>query len=399
MSLLGAHNEIGQPLIFNNSGGVLLGDGPNDSFLFSSGVSALASAVTLFGQLLTNASSVALGSVSLAGNSLVDTTNSGASGTGADISVLTLDGSAALSLNAGSSGDIVFSGDIGSVLPPLSLTIMNSGDVNFGNVTLTGALTQLTGQGTTILNSAVLTGGAVELRTGAIAFAGQGYINANARGADVSLFALSGSITSGEAQTDITARMLTLDALSGIGTADNPLLVDAMDLRLFQAGAYLRIGGDLIVASIYLNEGGEISVNGSILDDEDSGGTDFISDGDVVLQTNYGVIGTSTNPLEVDIVGRLILSPGGVSGLFSAVINGRTQGQRLYVRNMPTGFVLLNNRILAGPEDLVSSYSQSLAVPEQGREGVMNVPAVFGQYLSGPAFFYFGSMNDLVNDF
>jgi hypothetical protein len=29
----------------------------------------------------------------------------------------------------------------------------------------------------------------------------------------------------------------------------------------------------------------------------------------------------------------------------------------------------------------------------------MNVPEVFGQLLSGPAFFYFGAMNDLVADF
>jgi hypothetical protein len=399
VSLLGAANEIEQLLIFNNTAGVILGDSQNDSFLFSSGVTALSSAVTLFGQLMTNASAVTLGAVSLAGDSLVDTTNGGVSASGANISAVSLDGSSALVLDAGLSGNITFAGDIGSVLPLTSLTIMNSNDMYLGNVTLTGALTQLTGQGTTSLNAAVLTGGAVELRTGAIAFTGQGYINANSRGADVSLFALSGMITSGEALTDITARMLTLDAFSGIGTADNPLLIDAMDLRLFQAGAYLRIGGDLIVASIYLNEGGEISVNGSILDDEDSGGMDFISDGDVILRTTYGVIGTAMNPLEVGIAGQLILSPGGVSGLFSAVISGRTQGQRVYIRNLPTGFVLFNNRIFAGPVDLVSGYSQSLAVPEQGRAGVMNVPEVFGQLLSGPAFFYFGAMNDLVADF
>jgi len=84
---------------FLNTGGVTLGNDPTDILAFAGGLTSTASTTTINGTVRTSGNAIQLGAVTLAGNSVLDTTNNGGTVAGSTITTGTVtDGSNAFSL-------------------------------------------------------------------------------------------------------------------------------------------------------------------------------------------------------------------------------------------------------------------------------------------------------------
>ncbi|MGV3757523.1 MAG: beta strand repeat-containing protein, partial [Verrucomicrobiota bacterium] len=128
-------------------------------------VSVTANVITLNGAIVTsngdNAGDVTMtGAVTLGGAASINT----ADGNASILFTSTVDDDAAggsnnsLSVNSGT-GNVTFTGQVGSILAPGSLTVANANNVNFNNtVVVSGALTQTTGTGPTTFNNTVSAG-------------------------------------------------------------------------------------------------------------------------------------------------------------------------------------------------------------------------------------------------
>ncbi|MFN9295477.1 MAG: hypothetical protein ACK6EB_45975, partial [Planctomyces sp.] len=83
VSMTGTSNTITSTVGFVNTGGVILGDG-GDTFTFDGGFTSTASATTLAAAFSTSADNVALGAITLAGNTSFSTAGGSVSATSMD---------------------------------------------------------------------------------------------------------------------------------------------------------------------------------------------------------------------------------------------------------------------------------------------------------------------------
>ncbi|MFH1043834.1 MAG: hypothetical protein V1796_01955, partial [Pseudomonadota bacterium] len=212
LDLLGNGTTITTATTFANTGTLQLGDAAGDVLLFNGGVTATApSGVTLNGQLRTSADAVSLGDadtpVTLAGGlSIIDTTNAGALGSEAGNSITVngaVDGTVAntqsLTLNAGTGGNIFFSGAVGGVTRLGAITITNANDVTESAGITAASLVQAAGLGTTTFNGPVnantVTG--VQIATNNIVTGSGGTITTTAGSVGVVTLTNSGALVIG----------------------------------------------------------------------------------------------------------------------------------------------------------------------------------------------------------
>ena len=159
---------------FLNTGGVYLGDAAADVLVFSGGVTSTAGATEVHGTVRSGGAPIALGGVTLAGNTVLDTTLNGTVGTGAAIQTgaIALDAAGhTLGLRAGTTGDVTIGGSLaGALARSGAVTITSARDVDLQAVTA-ASLAQLDGSGTTTLSGAVDTDGAPGVSLAGAAFA------------------------------------------------------------------------------------------------------------------------------------------------------------------------------------------------------------------------------------
>src|SRR5262249_30705987 len=114
--------------------------------------------------------------VVLSGDTVIDTTDSGAVSLGGDIAFLGTINAGSLGqnlmLDAGTNGNISFGGTVGNSKRPGTITINDAKDVTIGALFQVGSLQQLTGHGTTTISGAVDAnggaGGSVTLVNGSV---------------------------------------------------------------------------------------------------------------------------------------------------------------------------------------------------------------------------------------
>ncbi|MFN9156223.1 MAG: beta strand repeat-containing protein, partial [Planctomyces sp.] len=164
VSMTGSNNTITSSVGFVNTGGVILGDG-GDTFTFDGGFTSTASATTLAAAFNTSADNVALGAITLAGNTSFSTA-------GGSVSATSMDGASTLTATLGA-GNLTL-GATGATTALTGVTIVSAAAVTFQNtVRIAGNLTQSAGTGTTTLNGISGTGisGNLSLTTGSVQFA------------------------------------------------------------------------------------------------------------------------------------------------------------------------------------------------------------------------------------
>jgi Ca2+-binding RTX toxin-like protein len=178
ISFNGGTTTITADTTFANTGVLNLGDG-GDTLTFVGGLTATApSSVSVAGSVRTASAAMSLGDgntgVTLSGAVTLDTTNNGASSTGANIGLGgTVDGAQTLALTA-AGGDIGFTGAVGSTAQLTSITVNSAKDVTFtSTIDTTGNVTQSAGTGTTTFNGTKTggdIGGGLSITTNGIAF-------------------------------------------------------------------------------------------------------------------------------------------------------------------------------------------------------------------------------------
>ncbi|MFN6330165.1 MAG: hypothetical protein ACK45A_00235, partial [Planctomyces sp.] len=164
VSMTGTSNTITSSVGFVNTGGVTLGDG-GDTFTFDGGFTSTASATTLAAAFSTSADNVALGAITLAGNTSFSTA-------GGSVNATSIDGASALTATL-AAGNLTL-GATGATTALTGVTIVSAAAVTFQNtVRIAGNLTQSAGTGTTTLNGISGTGisGNLSLTTGSVQFA------------------------------------------------------------------------------------------------------------------------------------------------------------------------------------------------------------------------------------
>jgi len=128
-----------------------------------------------------------------------------------------------------------------------------------------------------------------------------------------------------------------------------------------------------------------VNAGGDILDDSDSGETDFSTSGDTTLDAG-GVIGTQENPIEVIVKGQLFIAAGGKRGIISAMINGTTSDGKIHLLEDPEGLVLFNNRIVGGQNS--EMYNDQIGTASgptlRGTEGILRVNDVMVEPSTAP---------------
>lgn len=158
MSLTGATNSIANRGTFDNTGMSMLGNNASDTLTFTDALTATApSSIAVYGQIRSLGAPMSLGdsntAVTLTGSFTLDTTNNGASLTGANI-VLggTVDGPQVLELTA-AAGDITCAGAVSHTEALTSITVNSANDLTFkSTIDTTGRITQSDGTDTTTFN-------------------------------------------------------------------------------------------------------------------------------------------------------------------------------------------------------------------------------------------------------
>ncbi|MCX7031174.1 MAG: hypothetical protein NTU62_13795, partial [Spirochaetes bacterium] len=151
VSLTGAANSIAGNTTFSNTGGVTFGDG-GDITTFSTGtLTSTAGTTTLNGTIYTLAQTLTLGAVTLAGSSVLDSTNAGGSPAGANVAIQSglADAGFKVDINSGA-GTILVNGGGAPLLnlragtlttnnnTVAAVTIRNATTVALGNVSAIG---------------------------------------------------------------------------------------------------------------------------------------------------------------------------------------------------------------------------------------------------------------------
>jgi filamentous hemagglutinin family protein len=217
-------------------------DGPGATTALNAGIVTLGSRLMISDGVLVGA----------AAGVLLDTTNGGTIPGGADIEILgTINSSPgnvnSLTLRAGTTGDVILAGAVGSVTPLFNLAIISARNMNLPALTLNGALTQSLGTGSTIL-SGVASVGSVDISSPAIA------VNAALNSAGATSF--TGAFS----------------AASPVISGGNFLLTGDANLseNLTTLNANLRITGNLVVAeglNLQISSGfgiGDLNIGGTI---------------------------------------------------------------------------------------------------------------------------------------
>ncbi|MFM8933062.1 MAG: beta strand repeat-containing protein, partial [Gemmataceae bacterium] len=268
LRLQGASNTIGGKLLLANQGTSYLGTSGTAKTLATAGISAQpGNTVTAIGTLATAGTAASLEALSLAGNTLVDTTNGGAFPSGAPITFASVQSNGyLLTLNAGTGGktvitDITLSGVFSSASP-----IEFAGKLTLaGNATLLAPAISFTSSGSVAGNSKSLA-----VTTDNFAFASGGTL------ADLSLLAVT-SKTAGVAMglgdksgapillsdaflaaADATAGVALLRIGSGTGngtisvsTADGQVEINTAT-KLYGSGSTTILSSDIIVTGDFL---------------------------------------------------------------------------------------------------------------------------------------------------
>jgi hypothetical protein len=183
---------------FINTGGVTLRSGGSASLSFTNGLTSTASTTTVLGTVKTTAAAATIslgtvtfsagtsslitnggtagvsGTMTLTGNATIDTTNSGGTPAGANITLSTVNGPGNLTLVAGTGGSIALNGVVGGGTSVGVLTISSANNVTATTITA-GSIVQSAGTGTTTFNGVVNTSGSAGISLTGTNFA----INAN----------------------------------------------------------------------------------------------------------------------------------------------------------------------------------------------------------------------------
>lgn len=268
LRLQGASNTIGGKLLLANQGTTYLGTTGTAKTLATGGISAQSgNTITAIGTLATAGAAASLEALSLAGNTLVDTTNGGAAPSGAPITFASVQTNGyLLTLNAGTGGktvitDITLSGVFSSASP-----IEFAGKVTLaGNATLLAPAISFTSSGSVAGNS-----NSLAVTTDNFAFASGGTL------ADLSLLAVT-SKTAGVAMglgdksgapillsdaflaaADSTAGVALLRIGSGSGngtisvsTADGQVEINTAT-KLYGSGSTTTLSSDIVVTGDFL---------------------------------------------------------------------------------------------------------------------------------------------------
>ncbi|MBF0362805.1 MAG: filamentous hemagglutinin N-terminal domain-containing protein [Oligoflexia bacterium] len=154
-SLTGTNNTIANAITitFNNTGILMLGKSDGTSTTtFANGLIAITpSSINLAGTINASAGVITLGKINLNNTTYINTNNAGINFNN------TINGNHRLSLNPGNTGDIIFAGQTGSLISPLSyLEITQAQNVTNNSKIYVQNFTQKNGSGTTSLGNSTL---------------------------------------------------------------------------------------------------------------------------------------------------------------------------------------------------------------------------------------------------
>lgn len=243
--------------------------------------------------------------VTLTDNGLVtfDTTNSGGVATGADIEFLsTLDGDDncddSLTLNAGSAGNITFTGAVGSVEPLGDILVVNANNVTIQQTFDANSLRQTAGQGTTLISGNVSTKSMTGVDINAnvidvdaiidVSAAFDGTLRLNSTAGDITV---DGNLNSDDGSMSLISAD-SIDLNGELNTDSGPISITAVNNVTFSnTTRVLSDGGDIAVTadSGDTNNGGFIAMqDGAVIDASavsavDSGTITLSADGSVTL--------------------------------------------------------------------------------------------------------------------
>ena len=181
VSLSGTGGTITNLVQFHNTGTLGLGQAAG-TMTFSGGVNttaapAVGGAITLYGTIRTAGQPITLGAVGLGAATGLDTTNGGGSPAGGGITLGTVDGGFALTVQGGTGGAVTFNAAVGGVTALASLVVTGGGGITIRNVTTAG--------GVQTYNSGVILGASALLDTT--------NSGGSAAGATISLGAVTGA--------------------------------------------------------------------------------------------------------------------------------------------------------------------------------------------------------------
>ncbi|MEK6763353.1 MAG: filamentous hemagglutinin N-terminal domain-containing protein [Nitrospirota bacterium] len=278
-------------------------------------------------------------------------------------------GAQSLTLNAGT-GNIVMNGIVGGFTPLTSLTVVNAGNVTFGNnVMTTGDLLQSAGTGTTTLNGAMV-GGGLTLTTDSIILA---TTPISVTGGPISLTAAN-TINQNSNLTIGGANAVTIIATGGpIAMAGTATTTSGTGAISYTAGTNVTLGS--------LDTGGAVNViaNGGSIFSAAGSSTNVTAGAALTLQAFNGVVGTQAAPITV------IVNPGtlsiratiAVAGISAFLTGTVLPSNALTLLNVPPGLVCFNACLVSPSNNPVGSFFG--LIPSFNRESA--IP----WYLRGPS--------------
>jgi hypothetical protein len=308
--MTGSSNTITDAVTFVNTGGVILGDG-GDAFTFNGGLTSSASTTTLAASVTTSADNVALGAVTLAGNTSFSTA-------GGSVSANAINGASTLTTTLGA-GNLTL-GAVGATTALTGITIDSAATVTFqSTVRIAGNLTQLAGTGTTTLNgisgtgisgNLSLTTSNVQLATAPITVGGAVTLAATT----INLAASTGLTAGGNIAVTAGSGSFTQAATAPITSSSNTTSAIAITVNSTGNAVLGRLNADAGTLTVTL--GG----SGSITDNNDTPTVGInLSAKNITLVGSAAAIG-SGNPLE-------FLSPNTPTAPTGAgIVNGSTLG-------------------------------------------------------------------------
>ena len=256
---LNAGGAFTNAVTFSNTAGVSL-DGTT---AFTGGLTSTASSTSLNGTIYTSGNAINLGTLALAGTSVIDTTNNGGNAAGANINISgTVNGADALTLRAGSNGGINFGSAVGGATALASISA-SANTINALSVNTTGSQSY-TGSTSTSLNGSYITSGSAFTVIGSALLNGATNVDTTNGGLSANGGAISfGSINNGYALSLTAGTTAAINA----GTASNVSL-GAIGASSALGSLTIETGNaaGLILPSITLATGSNLSVttNGAI---------------------------------------------------------------------------------------------------------------------------------------
>ncbi|MBT3579014.1 MAG: hypothetical protein HN501_03385, partial [Waddliaceae bacterium] len=354
LSFTGTTNTITNAVDFLNTGTVIIGNVVEDAITFTTGVDFTngPSSAIIMGTINTTDTNMTFGTVTLAGNTTIDTGIGDATFNG------TVNGAYTLTIDAGATGDITFSGIVGATSTLASLTITDANDVTINeNMTITGAITATA-------DSIVADADALIIASGMVLVADTGIGSASGLKTRIASFtatnSTSGAIWIRNNTTAGVSASLTIPA-DGVTNASSAIRIEQGNLTFndeaLAAGSDTTTGGDLIIiGTIDAATTVKLHVMGSILDRSTSGSYDVIGVGTCEMLAFNGNIGEEKKyPVEVNIDGDLYVYASQESSTIGVAINGTVQDSEElseYNNYISTSLVLFNNAINGGESSL-----------------------------------------------